>query len=94
MHHAFFYKFLRRYCPTTTGKCKISRFMEDVNKRRLNFLSLSELECGCYFPFPFQQTYFWSLGPFKQRKKDASFIGRALNKTQTIPYKRHISLEI
>ena len=29
---------------TTTGKCLISRFMEDVNKRPLIFLSLSELE--------------------------------------------------
>ena len=53
MHHAFFfYKFLRRYYTTTTGKCKISRFMEDVNKRRLNFLSLSELEYGCLFSLP------------------------------------------
>ena len=25
---------------------KISRFMEDVNKQRLNFISLSELEYG------------------------------------------------
>ena len=31
-------------CAITTGKCLISHFMEDVNKRRLNFLSLSGLE--------------------------------------------------
>ena len=30
---------------TTTRKCPISRFMEDVNKRRPQFLSLSKLEC-------------------------------------------------
>ena len=29
---------------TTTGKCLISRFMEDVNKCPLIFLSVSELE--------------------------------------------------
>ena len=43
MHLAFFYISLRP-CAITTGKCLISHFMEDVNKRRLNFLSLSELE--------------------------------------------------
>ena len=30
---------------TTTRKCLISRFMEDVNKWRRQFLSLSKLEC-------------------------------------------------
>ena len=36
---------LCRHCATiTTGKCLISRCMEEVNKRQLNFLSLSELE--------------------------------------------------
>ena len=34
--------FLCRHCTTTTGNCLISRFMEDVNKRRLNFLSILE----------------------------------------------------
>ena len=42
--HLAFCTFLYRHCATTTGKCLISRFMEDVNKRRLNFLSLSEVE--------------------------------------------------
>ena len=36
----FFFPFLCRHCTTTT----ISRFIEDLNKRRLNILSLSELE--------------------------------------------------
>ena len=39
-----FCTFLCRHCTTTTGKCLISRFMEDVNRRQLKFLSLSKLE--------------------------------------------------
>ena len=42
----FFCSFLSRFCTTTTWKCLISRFMEDVNKQRRNFISLSKLECG------------------------------------------------
>ena len=38
-HHAFYY-------TTTTWKCLISRFMEDINEQRRNFLSLSKLECS------------------------------------------------
>ena len=34
-----------RYCMTTTWKCLISLFMEVVNKRRRNFLTLSKLVC-------------------------------------------------
>ena len=37
---------LCRHCTTTTWKCLISRFMEDVTKRRRMFLSFSKLECG------------------------------------------------
>ena len=36
----FFCTFLCRHCTTTTGKFRISRFMEDVNKRQLNFFFL------------------------------------------------------
>ena len=39
-----FCTFLSRFCTTTTWKCLISRFMENVNKQRRNFISLSELE--------------------------------------------------
>ena len=35
-----------RTCTTTTWKCLISRFMEDLNKLRRNFIFLSELEYG------------------------------------------------
>ena len=41
-----FCTFLCRHYMTTTGKCLISSFVEDVNKRRLIFFPLSELEYG------------------------------------------------
>ena len=41
-----FCTFLYRHCTTTTRKCLISRFMEDVNKLLWNFLSHSELGYG------------------------------------------------
>ena len=41
-----FCTFLCSHSRTTTGKCLISRFMGDVNKRQLNFLPLSEFEYG------------------------------------------------
>ena len=43
-----FCTFLCRHCTAMTGKWLVSRFMEDVNKRRLNFPSLSILECGSW----------------------------------------------
>ena len=42
----FFVHFFARFCTTRTWKCIISRFMEDVNKQRQNFISLSVLGCG------------------------------------------------
>ena len=36
--HSTFYTFLCRFCTTTKWKCLISLFMEDVNKRRRNFI--------------------------------------------------------
>ena len=45
VHHAFC-TFLYRPCTTTTWKCLIASFMEDVNKQRRISFSLSELECG------------------------------------------------
>ena len=41
-----FWTFLSCFCTTTTWKCLIWRFMEDVNKQRRNFISLSELGYG------------------------------------------------
>ena len=45
VHHAFLYISLPSL-PTTTWKCLIASFVEDVNKRRRIYLSLSKLECG------------------------------------------------
>ena len=54
-----FCTFLYRFCTTTTWKCLISRFMENVNKLRRNFISLSELG---YSPLEFnsrRMANFW-----------------------------------
>ena len=45
VYHAFSYNSLPN-CTTSTWKCLISRFIEDVNKRRRIFLSLPRLECS------------------------------------------------
>ena len=50
----FFCTFLSRFYMTTTWKCLISRFMEDVNKQRRNFISLSELGYG-HLKFSFRR---------------------------------------
>ena len=42
----FFVHFFARFCTTTTWKCLISRFTEDVNKQRRNFIYLSVLGYG------------------------------------------------
>ena len=44
VHHAFF-NFPCRHCTTTTWNCLVSRFVEDVNTRRLSF-SFSKLWYG------------------------------------------------
>ena len=41
-----FFVFLCRHCTTTTWKCLISRFVEDVNNQWQNFLYLYELGYG------------------------------------------------
>ena len=43
---ARFCTFLRHHCTTTTSKCRIQRFMENANRRRRIFRSLSKLECS------------------------------------------------
>ena len=42
----FFSTFLSRFCTTTTWRCLISRFKEEINKERRNFISLFELGYG------------------------------------------------
>ena len=47
VHHAFLYLIVfASFCTTTTWKCRISRFVEDVNKQRRNLISLSVLGYG------------------------------------------------
>ena len=41
-----FVDFLARFCATTTWKCLILRFMEDVNRQRRNIIFLSEFGYG------------------------------------------------
>ena len=51
VHHAFLH-ILCRHCTTTTWRCLISRFMEDVDKRQWFFLSWStelKLSIESYF---------------------------------------------
>ena len=43
MHHTFFVHIFAVFCTTTMWKCLISRFMENLNKQRRNFVSVSEL---------------------------------------------------
>ena len=45
VHHDFLHVSCR-HCTTTTWKCLISRCTEEVQKRRRNFVSLSELGYG------------------------------------------------
>ena len=46
VHHAFLYISLPLLHDYDVKMPRVSRFMEDVNKRRQTFLSLSKLECG------------------------------------------------
>ena len=46
MQHTFLVHFSAVTARLRREKCLISRFMEDVNKRRRIFLSLSKIECG------------------------------------------------
>ena len=42
----FFVLFFASFCTTTTWTCLFSRFIEDINKQRRNFISLFELGNG------------------------------------------------
>ena len=55
----FFVHFFARFCTITTWKCLISRFMEDVNKRRRNFISISVLGYGQEIQFHGGFAYIW-----------------------------------
>ena len=42
----FFVHFSARFCSTTTWTCLISRFMEDADKQRRNFLEIDRRKSG------------------------------------------------
>ena len=60
----FFVHFFSCFCTTTTLKCLLLRFMDNVNKQRRNFISLCELRHG---PWPWNSAsggfaYIWQVG--------------------------------
>ena len=55
----FFVHFSARVCTNTTWKCLILRFMEYVNKQRLNVVSLSALGYGPRNSTPGGFAYIW-----------------------------------
>ena len=54
VHHTFLYISLQLLHDLTTRKCSVWRFIEDVNKQRRNFFSLSELGHG-HLKFSFRR---------------------------------------
>ena len=60
----FFVHFFSCFCTTTTWKCLLLRFMENVNKQRRNFISLCELRHG---PWPWNPAS-WGFAYISQSK--------------------------
>ena len=66
-----FCTFLCRHCTTMTWKCLISRWTEEVHKRRRNFLSLSALGYGSLeFNFRMVHLYLTKLVTWSNRDED------------------------
>ena len=61
VHHAFIFAFLCHFCTTTTWRCLILRFMDNVNKQRRNlfFFSLLNLDMVPWNWTPFGFAYIW-----------------------------------
>ena len=61
VHHAFIFAFLCHFCTTTTWRCLILRFMDNVNKQRRNlfFFSLLNLDMVPWNSTPFGFAYIW-----------------------------------
>ena len=61
VHHAFIFAFLCHFCTTTTWRCLILRFMDNVNKQRRNlfFFSLLNLDMVSWNSTPFGFAYIW-----------------------------------
>ena len=68
-----FCTFLYRFCTTTSWKCLILHFMENVNRQRRNFISLSELGYPPRFPWNSTSggfTYIWQRVGNNKHDKD------------------------
>ena len=61
VHHAFIFAFLCHFCSTTTWRCLILRFMDNVNKQRRNLFSFSllNLDMVPWNSTPFGIAYIW-----------------------------------
>ena len=61
VHHAFIFAFLCHFCTTTTWRCLILLFMDNVNKQRRNlfFFSLLNLDMVPWNSTPFEFAYIW-----------------------------------
>ena len=61
VYHAFIFAFLCHFCTTTTWRCLILRFMDNVNKQRRNlfFFSLLNLDMVPWNSTPFGFAYIW-----------------------------------
>ena len=61
VHHAFIFTFLCHFCTTTTWRCLILPFMDNVNKQRRNlfFFSLLNLDMVPWNSTPFGFAYIW-----------------------------------
>ena len=57
--HRTFYTFLCRFCTTTTWNCLISLFMENVKKRRQNFILFLNLNMFLKNSTPAAFAYIW-----------------------------------
>ena len=57
--HRTFYTFLCRFCTTTTWNCLISLFMENVKKRRRNFILFLNLNMFLKNSTPATFAYIW-----------------------------------
>ena len=59
--HAFIFAFLCNFCTTTTWRCLILCFMDNVNKQRRNlfFFSLLNLDMVPWNSTPFGFAYIW-----------------------------------
>ena len=61
VHHALIFAFLCHFCTTTTWRCLILRFMDNVNKQQRNliFFSLLNLDMVSWNSTPFGFAYIW-----------------------------------